>query len=168
MRTRRSTPRPTKGVSVARNKNKNYIDLDLTDEDSVYWEEMSSPSEQFFGEFHSASHGKQRQEEGRRLQDLGDLCVGKFIGIQYSLEIRYRLTNPDITLDEIINEPFSTREYREIYMNDWLKANDPIGVFDCVRCTGQPRIVVPGAPSPAPSGSSTKPVSPNNPPKPQQ
>lgn len=125
-----------------------YISYDesSTDEDSVLWEVMSSPSEQRFGEFHSASNGLQRQldendeEDERKLQSLEDLCFGEFVGVQYTIEMAYRLSDPDITLEEIVLEPFSTREYRDDYLDVWLKGDDPIGVFDSVKCTGEPRI----------------------------
>ena len=149
------------------------------DEGNEHWEAMSSPSEQFFGEFHSSvSHGEfhsQRQldetsdeEDKRRLQISMDsvnvnldFCVGRYIGVQYSITMMYRLRNSEITLEEVLNEPFSTAEYRDIYLNEWLKADDPIGAFDNVRCAGQPRRFT-DAPSVAPSKKeepTTEPVS---------
>lgn len=149
------------------------------DEGNEHWEAMSSPSEQFFGEFHSSvSHGEfhsQRQldetsdeEDERRLQISMDsvnvnldFCVGRYIGVQYSITMMYRLRNSEITLEEVLNEPFSTAEYRDIYLNEWLKADDPIGAFDNVRCAGQPRRFT-DAPSVAPSKKeepTTEPVS---------
>lgn len=123
-----------------------YISYDesSTGEDNDNWEVMSSPSQQRFGEFHSASTGLQRQldendqKDERKLQSLEDLCLGQFIGVQYTIEMGYRLSDPDITLDEIVSEPFSTPEYRNDYLNVWLKGDDPIGVFDSVKCTGEP------------------------------
>lgn len=137
-------------------------DSSATGEDSVHWEVMSSPSEQRFGEFHSASNGLQRQlaendqEDERKLQSLEDLCFGEFIGVQYTIEMAYRLSDPDITLEEIVSEPFSTPEYRDDYLNVWLKGDDPVGAFDSVKCTGEPRIYT-AAPSAAPTVISATP-----------
>ena len=127
-----------------------------TDEDTAHWEVMSSPSEQRFGEFHSASNGQQYQvdeknlNDDRRLQGLEELCIGAFTGVQYTIEMAYSLSDPGITLEDIVSEPFSTSEYRNIYLNDWLKATDPIGAFDSVRCSGPPMLFT-AAPSVAPS-----------------
>lgn len=127
-----------------------YISSDegtTAEEGAAHWEVMSSPSEQRFGEFHSASNG---QYDDRRLQILGELCFGAFIGVQYTIEMAYSLRDPSITLEEITSEPFSTSEYRDIYLNDWLQAEDPIGAFDSVRCTGQP-IPLTAAPTASPT-----------------
>lgn len=136
------------GVGVERNRKKIYLGgrgKYLSSDDRSVWDAMNSPSEQWFGEFHSASHGERRQldengQDDRKLQDLGELCFGRFIGVRYTLEMAYRLSNPDITLTEVISEPFSTSEYRDIYLNEWLKADDPVGAFDSVKCTGPPKL----------------------------
>ena len=173
------------GIGVERKRKKIYLggngkfvssDKRPTDEDSVHWELMSSPSEQRFGEFHSASNGLQRQlgengqDDDRKLQGLGEFCFGRFTGVRYTLELAYSLSNSDITPEDIASEPFSTSEYRDIYMNDWLKADDPIGAFDSVRCTGSPRlftaepsvapsVAISATPSATPSATTAAPVS---------
>ena len=87
-----------------------------------------------------------------KLQESGELCFGQFTSVQYTIQMSYRTSNPDVTVDEIVLEPFSTSEYRETYLNDWLKANDS-SEFDNVACSGEPTLVA-VAPSDAPSSSS--------------
>ena len=157
------------GVEEERDENKVYMNFgrrkfhSSKERNIEHWEVMGSPSEQRFGEFHFASHGSQRNLNEnsdsigkRKLQDSGELCFGRFAGVRYTIQMSYRTSNSDVTVDEIVLEPFSTSEYRDIYLNEWLKADDPVGAFDDVRCSGEPTLVV-VAPSAAPSSVTATP-----------
>jgi hypothetical protein len=73
------------------------------------------------------------------LATLNDGCPpGEvYLGVNLSIEISFRLSTPSITLDEILAAPFSQQVYRETYRLDFLKEDDPLGVFTDLTCTSE-------------------------------
>ena len=106
----------------------------------------------------------------RELQ-LNETCAGQGLDLVFTVTIEYRLTggasNSSYTDDDIINEPFSTSDYRDVYLNDFLQGSESAGNFDSVTCTspinfpdgnGTGNATLAPTISPRPSGSPISPV----------
>lgn len=89
------------------------------------------------------------QGKSRSLQTAED-CSGPFLSAISNMTIDFRSTDVSITIDQILKEPFSTEQYRNIYLN--LLTND--GQLPNLTCTTE--IEIPNEPqspttSPQPS-----------------
>ena len=85
-------------------------------------------------------HNRQGSSKARKLQE--DNCSGPGLDLIFTVTLEYRLqgtNSTSISQYEIINEPFSTPEHREVYQNDYLtQPSDPVqlfGPFDGLTCT---------------------------------
>ena len=83
---------------------------------------------------------RQGSSKARKLQV--DSCSGPGLDLIFTVTLEYRLqgtNSTSISQYEIINEPFSTPEHREVYQNEFLiQPSDPVqlfGPFDGLTCT---------------------------------
>lgn len=74
---------------------------------------------------------------GRSLQE--DPCSGSFLTLVLAVTVEYQSSDASLTPEDIIAEPFSTAEFRDLYMNDYLKSNTGAVtfVFNDLTCTGE-------------------------------
>ncbi len=95
--------------------------------------------------FKFGQNGRIPSSEGKRrsLQD----CSGPFLSAITNMTVDFRATNLSVTIDQILAEPFSTEEYRNIYLN-LLTTN---GQLPDLTCTSE--IEIPNEP-PSPTTTS--------------
>eukprot|EP00804_Cyclotella_cryptica_P010241 CCRYP_016705-RA/>CCRYP_016705-RA protein AED:0.19 eAED:0.19 QI:249/0.5/0.33/0.66/1/1/3/0/1773 len=95
---------------------------------------------------------------GRFLQNND--CSGSFLTLRLKINITYTTLNSALTPDEVLKEPFSTAEYRDNYLNNYLD-NGPEGgrVFGDLTCTSEILETSPRSkgPTPVPVVSSATP-----------
>ena len=110
------------------------------------------------------AHSTSRGGKSRKLQIADDAnCTGPTLSLVFTISLEYRLrgtNSSNLTLSEIINEPFSTAAHRDEYLNDFLKQSSDDGddPFEDVTCTSEVDVPLDpgeGAPSMSPAPSSS-------------
>ena len=62
------------------------------------------------------------------------------VTIIYTLEMQYTSSDPNLSDDDVITYPFSTLDFQQRYINNYLKADDITDGFQSLQCVSEVRI----------------------------
>ena len=62
------------------------------------------------------------------------------VTIIYTLGMQYTSSDPNLSDDDVITYPFSTFDFQQRYVNNYLKADDITGGFQTLQCVSEVRI----------------------------
>ncbi|KAL7469466.1 hypothetical protein ACHAXS_009719 [Conticribra weissflogii] len=91
---------------------------------------------------------------GRSETDVTEPCEGEPVTIFFSIIMNYRTSSPNLVgSDVVLAFPFRSTQFREIFIDDYLKAPKNNGIFDDVYCTS--RMMFPGGSTYSPTTAVT-------------